>query len=143
MQVAPPIAMRTGREPIGGTLRVTTAAPGSVSCAPVADAPFAPPALESKRPAPRPALGYALVWSAVVLWSLNAIISKILLDSAGLSSMQLAEVRATGAALILMVGVALLRPATLRVADEAKVEPVFTELMAALSRRMDAMGLAA
>ena len=33
--------------------------------------------------------------------------------------------------------------ALLRVADEKRVEPVFTELMAAHSRRMDAMGLAA
>ena len=80
----------------------------------MADAPFAPPALESKRPVPRPALGYALVWSAVVLWSLNAVIAKVVLDSAGLSSMRLAEVRATGAALILVVGVALVRPAALR-----------------------------
>jgi drug/metabolite transporter (DMT)-like permease len=80
----------------------------------VADAPFAPPALESKRPAPRPALGYALVWSAVVLWSLNAVIAKVVLDSAGLSSLRLAEVRATGAALILVAAVAILRPAALR-----------------------------
>jgi drug/metabolite transporter (DMT)-like permease len=80
----------------------------------VADAPFAPPALESKPPVPRPALGYALVWSAVVLWSLNAVIAKIVLDSAGLSSLRLAQVRATGAALILMVAVAIVRPATLR-----------------------------
>ena len=34
-------------------------------------------------------------------------------------------------------------PGRLRLADEEKVEPVFTELMAAHSRRMDAMGLAA
>jgi drug/metabolite transporter (DMT)-like permease len=80
----------------------------------VADAPFAPPALETKRPVPRPALGYALVWSAVVLWSLNAVVSKVVLDSAGLSSLRLAEVRATGAALILMGAVAVLRPASLR-----------------------------
>jgi drug/metabolite transporter (DMT)-like permease len=80
----------------------------------VADAPFAPPALESKRPVPRPALGYALVWSAVILWSLNAVIAKIVLESAGLSSMRLAQLRATGAALILMVGVALVRRASLR-----------------------------
>ena len=80
----------------------------------VADAPFAPPALESKRPVPRPALGYALVWSAVVLWSLNAVIAKVVLDSAGLSALRLSEVRATGAALILVVGVAILRPAALR-----------------------------
>jgi drug/metabolite transporter (DMT)-like permease len=80
----------------------------------VADAPFAPPALESQRPVPRPAFGYALVWSAVVLWSLNAVVSKVVLESAGLSSMRLAEVRATGAALILVGVVAVLRPATLR-----------------------------
>lgn len=80
----------------------------------MADAPFAPPALESKRPVRRPALGYALVWSAVVLWSLNAVIAKVVLDSAGLSSLRLAQVRATGAALILVVAVATLRPATLR-----------------------------
>ena len=88
----------------------------SLSSAPVADAPFAPPALESKRPVPRPALGYALVWSAVVLWSLNAVIAKVVLDSAGLSSLRLAQVRATGAALILVAAVAILRPATLRAA---------------------------
>jgi drug/metabolite transporter (DMT)-like permease len=80
----------------------------------VADAPFAPPALESKPPVPRPALGYALVWSAVVLWSLNAVIAKVVLDSAGLSSMRLAEVRATGAALILVAAVAVWRPGNLR-----------------------------
>jgi drug/metabolite transporter (DMT)-like permease len=81
----------------------------------VADAPFAPPALEkTRRPAPRPLLGYALVWSAVVLWSLNAVVSKIALDSAGLSALRLAEVRSTGAALVLFTAVALLRPATLR-----------------------------
>jgi hypothetical protein len=43
----------------------------------------------------------------------------------------------------LLIARAALRPRELRVADEAKVEPVFTELMAAHSRRMDAMGLAA
>ena len=81
----------------------------------MADAPFAPPALESKRPVPRPALGYALVWSAVVLWSLNAVVAKVVLDSAGLSSLRLAEVRATGSALILVAVVAALWPARLRV----------------------------
>lgn len=80
----------------------------------MADAPFAPPALESRPPVPRPALGYALVWSAVGLWSLNAVVSKVVLDSAGLSAMRLAELRATGAAVILLAAVALVRPATLR-----------------------------
>ena len=39
--------------------------------------------------------------------------------------------------------VAALRPSTLQIADEQKVEPVFTDLMGAHSKRMDAMGLAA
>lgn len=43
----------------------------------------------------------------------------------------------------LLIARAALRPATLDAADEAKVEPVFTELMAAHSRRMEAMGLTA
>jgi len=43
----------------------------------------------------------------------------------------------------LLIARAALRPTTLRIADEEKVEPVFTELMGAHSRRMDAMGLAA
>jgi drug/metabolite transporter (DMT)-like permease len=54
------------------------------------------------------------VWSAVVLWSLNAVIAKIILDSAGLSSMRLAQVRATGAALILVAAVAVWRADALR-----------------------------
>jgi drug/metabolite transporter (DMT)-like permease len=87
----------------------------------VADAPFAPRALESRPPLPRPALGYALVWSAVVLWSLNAVVAKVILDSAGLSSLRLAEVRATGAALILVVAVALVRPWTLRLSGRREL----------------------
>jgi drug/metabolite transporter (DMT)-like permease len=81
----------------------------------VADAPFAPPALETRPPARRPLLGYALVWTAVVLWSLNAVVAKVVLESAGLSSLRLAEVRSTGSALVLLAAVAILRPATLRV----------------------------
>jgi len=43
----------------------------------------------------------------------------------------------------LLIARAALRPTTLRIADEQKVEPVFTDLMGAHSKRMDAMGLAA
>ena len=43
----------------------------------------------------------------------------------------------------LLIARAALRPSTLQVADEQKVEPVFTDLMSAHSKRMDAMGLAA
>ena len=81
----------------------------------MADAPFAPPALESPRPAPRPALGYALIWTAVTLWSLNAVVAKVVLDSAGLSAFRLAEVRATGSALILVGVVLVVEPARMRI----------------------------
>nr|WP_218853168.1 ferritin-like fold-containing protein [Microbacterium immunditiarum] len=43
----------------------------------------------------------------------------------------------------LLIARAALRPGSLDPAGEQRVEPVFTELMAAHSRRMDAMGLAA
>lgn len=43
----------------------------------------------------------------------------------------------------LLVARAALRPDHLQVQDEQKVEPVFTQLMAAHSRRMDDLGLAA
>lgn len=43
----------------------------------------------------------------------------------------------------LLIARAALRPATLEEAQEKKVEPVFTELMAAHSKRMEAMGLQA
>ena len=43
----------------------------------------------------------------------------------------------------LLIARAALRPSTLEIADEKKVEPVFTALMSAHARRMDAMGLAA
>ena len=45
---------------------------------------------------------------------MNATVSKIVLDSAGLSAYRLSEVRATGAAVILLVAVALLRPSSLK-----------------------------
>jgi drug/metabolite transporter (DMT)-like permease len=72
--------------------------------------------LPAEKPdSPHPLLGFALVWSAVALWAVNATVSKVVLESAGLSAMRLAQVRATGAALILLVAVAIVRPASLRV----------------------------
>jgi len=44
----------------------------------------------------------------------NATVSKIVLESAGLSALRLSEVRASGSAVILLVAVALIRPASLR-----------------------------
>jgi drug/metabolite transporter (DMT)-like permease len=90
----------------------------------VADAPLTAAEAETvgARPAPRvarrtvrPALGYTLVLSAVVLWAVNATVAKIVVDSAGLSALRLAEVRGTGAGLLLFAAVALLRPSSLRI----------------------------
>jgi drug/metabolite transporter (DMT)-like permease len=63
----------------------------------------------------RPAFGYGLVVAAVALWSLNATVAKIVVDSGGLTPLRLAEVRGTGAAVLLFGGVVLLRPKRLRV----------------------------
>ncbi len=80
------------------------------------DSPYSPAAAEAEAvEEPHPLLGYALVWSAVSLWALNATVSKVVLESAGLSSLRLAEVRTTGAALVLLAAVALFRPASLRI----------------------------
>src|SRR5437588_2461451 len=55
-----------------------------------------------------------MVSSAALLWALNGTVSKVILAS-GVSSLRLAEVRSTGAVLILGAFVALLRPESLRV----------------------------
>jgi drug/metabolite transporter (DMT)-like permease len=62
----------------------------------------------------RPALGYGLVLAAVALWSVNATMAKIVVDSGGLTPLRLAEVRGTGAAILLFGGVAIFAPRTLR-----------------------------
>jgi len=58
-------------------------------------------------------LGYGLVVAAVTLWSLNASVSRSLLDD-GLSAFRLSELRAFGAWVILLAVVAAARPALLR-----------------------------
>jgi drug/metabolite transporter (DMT)-like permease len=54
-----------------------------------------------------------MVLTAVVLWSMNAVVAKIAVDSGGLSPLQLAELRALGGAAILVGALALFRPAAL------------------------------
>ena len=44
----------------------------------------------------RPALGYAMVIAAALLFALNGTVSKVVLQS-GISSLELTQVRATGA----------------------------------------------
>ena len=62
----------------------------------------------------RPLLGYAMVLAATAMWGVNGTVSKAVL-STGLSSVRLAEVRSTGAALVLVAVLAATRPETLRI----------------------------
>jgi drug/metabolite transporter (DMT)-like permease len=62
----------------------------------------------------RPAFGYVLILLAVGLLAVNATVAKVVIESGGLSALRLAEVRATGAAALFFGGVALVRPASLR-----------------------------
>jgi drug/metabolite transporter (DMT)-like permease len=68
----------------------------------------------SEVPDRRPALGYAMTLSAAALFGINGAVSKVVLAS-GLGSLRLSEIRSTGAALGLLVGLAVLAPARLRV----------------------------
>jgi drug/metabolite transporter (DMT)-like permease len=65
------------------------------------------------RPERRPLLGYAMVLTAATLWAVNGTVSKVILSS-GLSSLRLAEVRSTGAFVLLALGLAVARPSALR-----------------------------
>jgi drug/metabolite transporter (DMT)-like permease len=83
----------------------------------VVDAPITSAEVEARAPAfaRRPLIGYALVLSAVCLWSVNATIAKVVLDSSGLTAFRLAELRATGSAVVLVTAVAVLSPRSLRI----------------------------
>ncbi|HEX9415538.1 MAG TPA: EamA family transporter [Gaiellaceae bacterium] len=74
------------------------------------------PPLQRDEAGPRrqPWLGYLMVLSAAVLFAVNGVVSKVILAS-GLSSMRLTEVRITGAAIGLVLGLLLVRPASLHV----------------------------
>jgi drug/metabolite transporter (DMT)-like permease len=63
----------------------------------------------------RPLLGYAMVWTAAVLFAVNGTVSKVILDSVGLSTLELTQLRSTGAFLGFALVLALLRPQTFRV----------------------------
>jgi drug/metabolite transporter (DMT)-like permease len=65
----------------------------------VADAPLTPRV--DRTPQANPLLGYVLVWSAVLMWSLNGTVGKVVLESGGLSAFRLSEIRATGSAALL------------------------------------------
>jgi drug/metabolite transporter (DMT)-like permease len=63
----------------------------------------------------RPALGYAMVLTAATLWALNGTVSKVILQSGGVTAERLTEVRATGAFLLLFAVLVVWRRSTLRV----------------------------
>jgi drug/metabolite transporter (DMT)-like permease len=62
----------------------------------------------------RPALGYAMVVLAAALFGLNGTVSKVVLSS-GLSSVELTEIRSTGACLGFALAVLVIRPPRLRI----------------------------
>jgi drug/metabolite transporter (DMT)-like permease len=74
------------------------------------DAPVAPPVTPARD---RPGLGYAMVAAGAVLFAVNGTVMKVTLES-GLPSLRLNEIRLAGAALGLLLVVALTRPAQLR-----------------------------
>jgi drug/metabolite transporter (DMT)-like permease len=61
----------------------------------------------------RPLLGYAMVWVAATLFAVNGTVSKVVLES-GISSLELTQVRSTGAALGFALVLILIRPRSLR-----------------------------
>ncbi len=62
----------------------------------------------------RPFRGYAMVTAAALLFAVNGAVSKVILAN-GVSSARLAQVRSTGALLVLAVGIVLVRPRLLRI----------------------------
>ena len=79
------------------------------------------PVVEPVLPAPltptdrRPLRGYLMVSTAAILFAVNGTVSKVILAS-GLSSPRLAQVRSTGAFVVLLLAIVVVRPRLLRVA---------------------------
>jgi drug/metabolite transporter (DMT)-like permease len=69
--------------------------------------------LEGEPRARNPGRGYAMVWTAAVLFAFNGTIAKVVLES-GVSSLELTQVRSTGAALGFALALLLFRPSALR-----------------------------
>jgi drug/metabolite transporter (DMT)-like permease len=78
------------------------------------DAPLITPETTAAEADRRPLLGYAMVLTAATLWAVNGTVSKVILTT-GLSSLRLAEVRSTGAFVLLAAVLVLARPGSLRV----------------------------
>ena len=63
----------------------------------------------------RPLLGYAMVWTAATLFAVNGTVSKVVLDSAGLSTVELTQVRSTGTFVGFALLLVLTRPQSFRI----------------------------
>jgi drug/metabolite transporter (DMT)-like permease len=63
----------------------------------------------------RPLLGYAMVWTAAVLFAVNGTVSKVVLDSVELSTVELTQARSTGALAGFALVLALTRPWRFRI----------------------------
>jgi drug/metabolite transporter (DMT)-like permease len=77
----------------------------------VAEPPVVPRTDVAER---RPALGYAMVWAAALLFAVNGTVSKVVLAS-GVSSLELTQVRSIGAFVGLALAIALIDRRRLRV----------------------------
>jgi drug/metabolite transporter (DMT)-like permease len=63
----------------------------------------------------RPLLGYAMVWTAATIFAVNGTVSKVVLDSGGLSTVELTQARSIGAFVGFALVLAIMRPASLRI----------------------------
>ena len=70
---------------------------------------------ESER---HPRLGYAMALTAATLWAVNGVVSKVIIESGGVPSQRLTEVRTTGGFVLLFAVLVLARPESLRVRRE-------------------------
>ncbi len=77
----------------------------------MADVPYIPGEAGRER---RPLLGYGMVTAAALLFAVNGTVSKVVLSS-GISSLELTQVRATGAFLGFALALGIVRRRTLRV----------------------------
>jgi len=77
----------------------------------VVDAPTIPRA--HLRQGARPAVGYAMVLAAAILFGINGTVSKVVLGS-GITSLELTQMRSLGAAVGFLVVVLAIRPTSLR-----------------------------
>lgn len=62
----------------------------------------------------RPALGYAMVLAAASLWAFNGSVSKVIIESGGITAERLSEVRVTGAFVLLAAVLLVVRRSSLR-----------------------------